>query len=402
MARPPGGAPRPREPRPAMDGRPDHQADAAATARSLAADFATTAASHDAGGTFPFVNIEKLRQAGLAGLVTARTHGGREAGLAEAVAVIAAIAEGEPSTALVLAQQYHFHAQLRQGSRWPETLRARVARSAVAEGAFANNLRVEPALGTPMRGGLPATIARKVSGGWSISGRKIFSTGVPILTWNVVWAKTDETAPRVGAFLVPRGTSGFSIVETWDHLGMRASGSHDVILEDVVVPENHAVDIRQPIAWGSPDAGAAAWPVLLYAAVYDGVARAARNWLIGFLKTRTPANLGAPLSSLPRMQEAVGEIDALLFANTMLFGLADKVDQGTPPPVHESYLAKHLINANAIAAVEKAVALTGNPGLSRANPLERHLRDVLCARVHSPQSDTVLLGAGRAALGFGG
>ena len=385
-----------------MDGRVDHLSEPLAMARAIARDFARTAAAHDAAASFPVANIEALRRTGLAGLVTARAHGGGEAGLAEAVAVVAAIAEGEPSTALVLAQQYHFHAQLRQNPRWPEAMRARVARSAVTEGAFANNLRVEPALGTPMRGGLPATTARKVAGGWSISGHKIFSTGVPILAWNAVWAKTDEAEPRVGAFLVPRGTPGLSIVETWDHLGMRASGSHDVVLEDVVIPADHAVDIRRPAEWGVPDAAAAAWPVLLFAAVYDGVARAARNWLIGFLKNRTPANLGAPLSSLPRMQEAVGEIEALLFANTMLFRLAEQVDRGVAPPVHESYLAKHLINANAIAAVEKAVALSGNPGLSRSNPLERHLRDVLCARVHSPQSDTILLGAGRAALGLHG
>ncbi|WP_204314691.1 hypothetical protein, partial [Stenotrophomonas maltophilia] len=67
-----------------------------------------------------------------------------------------------------------------------------------------------------------------------------------------------------------------------------------------------------PAAWAEADPAAAAWPALLFATVYDGVARAARNWLVTFLKTRAPANLGAPLSSLPRMQEAVGEIDALL------------------------------------------------------------------------------------------
>jgi alkylation response protein AidB-like acyl-CoA dehydrogenase len=52
----------------------------------------------------------------------------------------------------------------------------------------------------------------------------------------------------------------------------------------------------------------------------------------------------------------------------------------------------------AIAAVEQAVALVGNNGLTYANPLQRHHRDVLCARVHTPQDDTVLLTAGRAAL----
>ncbi|WP_204273986.1 acyl-CoA dehydrogenase family protein, partial [Stenotrophomonas maltophilia] len=70
----------------------------------------------------------------------------------------------------------------------------------------------------------------------------------------------------------------------------------------------------------------------------------------------------------------VGEIDALLQTNRLLLGLADKVDQGAPPPPHESFLAKYTINANAIAAVQKAVEISGNPGLTRGNPLERHLR----------------------------
>lgn len=367
--------------------------------QALAQDFARTAAHHDATGAFPFDNIERLRQANLPGLVTARAFGGREAGLAQALAVVNTIAQGEPSTALVLAQQYLFHSQLRRNPHWSEAMRAKVARSAVVDGAFANNFRVEPDLGTPVRGGIPATLARKIDGGWSISGHKIFSTGSPVLTWNAIWAKTDEATPRVGTFLVPRGTPGLTIVETWDHLGMRASGSHDAILDNAVVPDDHAVDIRLPAAWAEADPAAAAWPALLFATVYDGVARAARNWLITFLRTRAPANLGAPLSTLPRMQEAVGEIDALLQTNRLLLSLADKVDQGAPPPSHESFLAKYTINANSIAAVQKAVEVSGNPGLTRGNPLERHLRDVLCARVHSPQADSVLTSAGKIALG---
>jgi alkylation response protein AidB-like acyl-CoA dehydrogenase len=100
------------------------------------------------------------------------------------------------------------------------------------------------------------------------------------------------------------------------------------------------------------------------------------------------------------MQEAVGEIDALLQTNEALFGIADAVDGGHAPAAHQVYLAKYTINTNSISAVEKAIALIGNPGLSRTHPLERHLRDVLCSRIHSPQADTALGGAGRVALGL--
>lgn len=61
-------------------------------------------------------------------------------------------------------------------------------------------------------------------------------------------------------------------------------------------------------------------------------------------------------------------------------------------------MAKLLATRAAIRAVERAVALTGNPGLTRGNPLERHYRDVLCARVHTPQDDSILGAVGRSVL----
>lgn len=180
-----------------------------------------------------------------------------------------------------------------------------------------------------------------------------------------------------------------------------ASGSHDVVLEDVFAPDDNAVDLRLPAEWVEKGDAMAARVALMFATVYDGVARAARDWFIRFLHDRKPTNLGAALAKLPHIQAAAGEIDALLLTNRVLFGLATSVDAGAPPPAHEVYLARHTINANAVAAVEKMLPLAGNPGLSRAIPLERHLRDVLCGRVHSPQSDSVLGTAGRIALGFG-
>jgi len=69
--------------------------------------------------------------------------------------------------------------------------------------------------------------------------------------------------------------------------------------------------------------------------------------------------------------------------------------------VHDGGIVKHLVTQHAIRAVELAVTVSGNPGLSRSSPLERHWRDVQCARIHSPQSDSVLKAAGAAALGRG-
>ena len=369
-------------------------------ARELGAEFAATAAEYDRSGAFPHANVQRLREAGLTGLVTPRRYGGHEAGLELALWVVNAISKGEASTGLILAQQYLFHGHLRTNNRWSDKLRERVSVASVEEGALINSFRVEPELGTPVRGGLPTTTARKVEGGWRISGRKIYSTGAPGLAWGIIWSRTDEENPRVGQVLVPMDAPGLRIEETWDHLGMRASCSHDVVLDDVFVPDDHGADLRPPAEWADRGDTLAAWAAMMFATVYDGAARAARDWFIHFLHDRRPTNLGASLATLPHMQAAVGEIDGLLLTNRVLFGLAARIDAGDPPPAHEICLAKHTINANSIAAVEKALSLVGNPGLTRANPLERHLRDVVCGRVHSPQSDTVLGNAGRLALGL--
>ncbi len=370
------------------------------TVAAVAAELRQTAAHHDATGSFPFANFARLHQAGLLGLTVARRHGGRGGRLVEATSVIGGIAAAEPSTALVLAMQYIHHATM-DGRGWPADLAARLGREAVADGALINSLRVEPDLGTPARGGLPATMARRVDGGFRLSGHKIYATGIPILSWAVVWARTDDADPLVGPFLVRADAAGVGVVETWNHLGMRATGSHDVVFDDVFVPADHAVDLRRPAAWGGPDPLHQAWNSLLISALYDGVARAGRDWLVGFLHARVPANLGAALATLPRMQQALGEIDGLLAANARLIRTAARdTDDGAAVAATESALLKSTVTGNAIAAVEAALRLAGNPGLSRDNALERHYRDVLCARIHTPQDDMAWTAAGRLALGL--
>lgn len=358
---------------------------------------AVTAQDHDRAATFPRANFAILAEAGLIGLTVDPRLGGAGTGYADTLRVLGAVAEGEPSTALILFMTYAFHAA-EKGARWPRPLYERLAREAVAGRGLIGTFRVEPELGTPVRGGLPKTTATRTPQGWSISGEKIYSTGSTGLDWFVVWARTDEVAPRVGSFLVDPATPGITIVPEWDHLGMRATVSHKVVFEDVAIPADHAVDVRLPEEW-QPAAGQALWNALAIATIYDGVARAARDWLVGYLNARVPANLGAALATLPRVQEKVGEIEALLYTNRALIdGAARAADEGALPSATEANLIKHVANSNAIRAVALGLELTGNPGISRNNPLERHYRDVLCSRIHSPQADTVLVGAGRKAL----
>ena len=385
--------------------RKEPSVDAAPTifdkANLLAAEFAAQAAGHDRDASFPFENFKQLSEAGLLALTVPAALGGLGAGALEAARIINIFGKADPSTALVLSMHYIQHLVMARSTRWPGRLARKLARETVEGVALINALRVEPDLGSPSRGGLPSTVARKTETGWRLSGRKIYSTGAPILKWYAVWAKTDEPELRVGLFLVPAGLPGTRIVETWDHLGLRASGSHDIVFEDVVFPLDHEIDVRSPDQWLVPDFTQATVHAIFVAAIYDGVARAARDWLIDFLKSRAPSNLGAPLATLPRAQEIVGAIEARLVVNARLIdSFAGDFDDGVLLGASESNIIKLTVTNNAIAVVEDALSLTSNHGLTRANPLERHYRDVLCGRVHTPQDDATRLNAGRLALGI--
>ncbi|PFH30049.1 acyl-CoA dehydrogenase family protein [Burkholderia sp. JKS000303] len=392
---------------------PADDARVAALLERLAPELAADAARNDTERRFPHENFARLHRAGLIAQVVPREHGGAGATLAQASRIVAAVARADPATALVLTMTYLQHRALgRADNRWPARLRAAVFNSAVDEGALINALRVEPALGSPSRGGLPETIARRDGDGWRLSGHKLYSTGIPALRWLAVWARTDEPEPRVGVFLVPRERGAddarIRVIESWDHLGLRASGSHEVVFDDVPLPADHAVDVRAPDAWAVSAASHAdvdaqtdqqAWMVALLGSLYDAVARASRDWLLDFATTRAPSGLGASLATLPRVQEAVGEIEGWLHANRVL--LDDHIartDAGDAPSVTTSGLVKRTVTEHAIRVVEHALKLSGNHGLSRRNPLERHYRDVLCSRVHTPQDDAIAVAAGRAAL----
>ncbi|QGY01914.1 acyl-CoA dehydrogenase [Methylobacterium mesophilicum SR1.6/6] len=369
-------------------------------ARALTETLSGRAVGYDRTGSFPHDSIADLREAGLLGLTVPRRLGGSGSGLLRAAEVVGAIGRSDPATALVLSMQLLQHALIhRPDSAWSRGVADKVGEEAVAAGALINALRVEPELGTPSRGGLPATVASRDGKGWRIAGRKIYATGAPGLAYGVVFVRTDEAHPRTGNVLVPFDAPGVRVEESWDHLGLRASGSHDVVLRDVWIPADYAVDLRAPGEW-RPDPWQQAWSCTLLSALYDGVARAAQDWFVRYLRERVPGSLGAPLASLPRFQEAVGENERLLAVNARLItGLAAEVDAGHPPVPREAGFVKLSVTEGAIAAVQRAAELCGNAGLSRANPLERHLRDVLCARIHWPQADAVHTTAGKAALG---
>jgi alkylation response protein AidB-like acyl-CoA dehydrogenase len=368
----------------------------------VTAALAARAEEHDRAGSIPADGIGVVHAAGLLTATVSERYGGPGAGLAQTAAILHALGGGDPSVALITAMTLFQHAAQARQETWPATLYAEVIAESASRPVLINALRVEPELGTPARGGLPATTARRGPGGWSLTGRKIFATGAAGLRWMAVWARTDEPVPRVGGFLVRSDAPGITIEPTWDHLGLRASRSDDVSFADTPVPADAITGLTEPAA-AAPDAMLMAWNALGLTALYLGVAGAARDWLTGFLTERTPTALGRPLATLPRFISAVGEIEAsLTAASDLINGLAARADTGDLTAASHAGMAKLIGTRAAIGAVEQAVALVGNNGLTRKYPLERHYRDVLCARVHTPQDDSVVAAAGQSALDAAG
>ncbi len=361
---------------------------------------ARRAEANDRTAELPAAGIRLVHSAGLLTATVAPRYGGPGLGLAQTTRVLHALGKGDPSVALICAWTMFIHAAQAVSGNWPEAAYQELLDESVDAPTLANALRVEPELGTPSRGGLPATTARLHGDRWLVTGRKIYSTGGDGLSRMLVYARTDEETPRVGSFIVRPERGGVGVEPTWDHLGLRASRSDDVVLDEAPVGLDEVVGLRDPNAErGEPDPVIPAWNALGLTSLYLGIADACTDWLAGFLHSRRPTALGASLATLPRFQAGIGEIEASLrVAHRVVECSADGVDAGDPAALADAGPAKLVGTRAAMSAVEQALSLTGNHGLSRRNPLERHYRDVLCSRVHVPQDDQIATATGRSAL----
>ncbi|MEV0634651.1 acyl-CoA dehydrogenase family protein [Streptomyces sp. NPDC050619] len=361
---------------------------------------AELAAEYDRSAAFPAESLRIAHEAGALTATVGQRYGGRGAGVEETARILHGLGRSDPSVALITAMTLATHARQAAEPHWPEELYARVLKESYERPVLVNHARVEPDLGSPARGGLPATRARRTTDGWAVSGTKRFVTGAEGLDWFLVWASTDEPEPRVGTFLVPGGSPGVEITGRWDQLGLRASGSHDVTFRAVEVPYEHVIGLGPAGPAAEQDNRAGAALHLPLAALYLGAARAAQGFFHTFAHARVPANLGHPVARTERFRRTAGEIEVLLTAaEQLVFDGAAKLDGGDTSYTPEQALgARVLADRHGVRAVELALRLLGNPGLARGNPLERHFRDIQCAPVHAPQEDISLLAIGTKAL----
>ncbi len=214
----------------------------------------------------------------------------------------------------------------------------------------------------------------------------------------------EASEGTVGVFLVRHDRPGLRIEETWDVMGMRTTASNDLFLEDVPVSAADLVLRREPDV---PDPGrlsGGAWFGLTVAAVYLGIAAAARDAAIRFAQERRPTALnGQSIASLPSIQQLVGSLEAeLLTARALLYSVADA---WTLQPAQRSSLMPHvglckvIATTHAVKATDLALRVVGGQSMSRALPLERLFRDVRAGLFHPPTEELAYINVGKALMG---
>jgi alkylation response protein AidB-like acyl-CoA dehydrogenase len=375
-------------------------ADAVATARRLAPRFAARAAAHDRDGSFPVDDFADLRAAGLFGLLVPDRLGGAGAGFADYAAVAYELARGNGATALV----FNMHAsvtgalgavteELAEALGVPEealTARDRLL-AAAAQGDWYAVAMSERGVGSRLS--QLSTGYEQVDGGFHIKGAKTFVSGAGHCSGYLVAARSATDQSLVSQFLVPAGAKGLQVEPTWDSLGMRATGSHDLHL-DVTVPAGALLGgvegLALVVAQLMPH-----WLVASYAAVYVGVAQAAVDAAVEHAAARG-------LSTLPSVRARIGRADAAVAAARLaVTEAASRVDAapGDPETNRWVWRAKLLAGTTAAEVAASMLEAAGTSASRRGHPLERLYRDARCGSLQPATSDVCADWLGVAALG---
>lgn len=337
-------------------------------------------------GSFPFENIKDLKNIGYTKLTVPKDFGGEGISLYDFVLFQEKIAEGDGATALSIGWHLGIVKEIAENRSWHPHMFSWFCEE-VKKGALFNRAATEPKTGSPTRGGKPETLALKKDDKWVINGRKTFTTMAPALDYFIVSASM-EGQEEIGEFVIPRHEKGVFIEETWDSMAMRGTASHDLVLQNVEIPERYFTD-RKNVKTKAKGTG---W-LLHIPACYLGIAQAARNYAIDFAKTYQPNSLQHPISSLPHIRRLVGELEIeLMQARTFLYQVAKKYDslKDKQPLQTELAAAKYIATNAAINVVDKAMRVVGAKSLSEKNPLHRYYLNVR-AGLHNPPMDDATL-----------
>ena len=366
--------------------------DFVAVARELAADFATRAAQHDADDSFVAENYAALKKAKLFSAPVPTELGGGGASYEDHCEIIRAIARGCGSTALA----YSMHSHLLQALVWRHRHNATPPAEPLLRRIAAEELVLVSSGGADWVDG--SGKLEKKNGGYVFNARKIFGSGGPsgdlLLTTGIY--DDPEKGPTVLHFGVNLHQPGVTIQDNWRTLGMRGTGSNDIVIENVDVADA-GVSVRRPKGTWAPFFDVVTpliWP--LVCAAYLGVAESARELAVAHVQKKRDD---------PIVQITVGEMDTEL-ANAQaayddMVATAKGLDY---TPSHGlsniSYKRKTIFSRSATRAVSCAMEAVGGGSFFRAAGIERAFRDIQGIRFHPWHERRSYLFSGRIALGL--
>jgi indole-3-acetate monooxygenase len=357
-------------------------------ANRLAPRFAERASEVDQDDLFVVENYALLKEAGLIEAGVPQELGGSGAEIPELAEMLRILARACGSTALAFSM--HTHQVAIPAWRWRHQKVAAV--EPLLKRVAAERLILLSSGGSDWIGG--SGRAEKVEGGYRITARKVFTSGAEagsILMTGAVH-EAEDGKRSVIHFGAPMKAAEVRIERTWRALGMRGTGSDDVVIENLFVPDAGVAFSRTAGEWHPVFHTIATIAFTLIYAVYLGVAESARDIAIDIAKRKPEPDL----SLAGRMET---ELRAAQLAHHWML---DAVARNAPSPdtVNEVMIGRALVARHAIAAVELAMELAGGASFYRATGLERRLRDIQGARFHPLQSGPQARYAGATALGL--
>jgi alkylation response protein AidB-like acyl-CoA dehydrogenase len=354
--------------------------------------FRERAPGYDRDNRFFQEDFDELRQAGYLAIAVPRELGGRGLTFAECMREQRRLAYYAHATALAMNMHLYWvgvAADLwRAGDRSLEWM----LRGAVDGDVFAAG-HAERGNDLPLF--LSTTKAERVAGGYRLTGHKSFGSLTPVWTYLGLHAmdSSDPAAPKIVHAFMPRATEGYSIKETWDVLGMRATASQDTVLQGAFVPDRYIARVV-PTGFAGADLfilAIFAWALTGFANVYYGLARHVLDLTVDNLKTKTSIAISrGSLIYHPEVQHAVADmvieaegIEPQL--DRLAHDWTQGVDHGGAWPVKIVAMKYRTVEA-AWKIVDTALDLAGGYGIFAASGIERLFRDARLSRIHPANS----------------
>jgi alkylation response protein AidB-like acyl-CoA dehydrogenase len=371
--------------------------------RELAADFAIRSAEHDRDASHPIENYQRLRDEGFLALTVARQWGGAGASFLDHTLAYESLGQGCPSTALAFNMHASVVMPLLECVEVTTEAKRRIARMIVHDRCLIAGNFSEP-ITTALIGERPLkTRARRIDGGYSVTGRKMFASMLEAADYVLVMAYPEGAAtPFAGIILMlPRVAAGRRVDANWDVLGMRATRSDALILDECRVPDSAVVfrsdDVRSfrhtylNWFWGS------------YTAVYLGLAAAAYDELRRVVHSRQPEGYVQPLAYHPDVRRHVAEISVDLEAARLITYRSAWLSDTEGPTAETTaalYRAKYMVGEAVSRITRTALTLGGAHGIFKGSRLEQLFRDGALAPLHPPPADFCLYNLGIFELGL--